>query len=34
MGQWTEYDVVTGNPAVMYFYRDIYILIVKKQRSN
>ena len=33
MGQWTEYDVVTGNPAVMYFYEDIYINSKKTKKQ-
>lgn len=24
MGQWTEYDVITGNPSIMYFFDEIY----------
>lgn len=24
MGQWTEFDVITGNPAIMYFFDEIY----------
>ena len=33
MGQWTEYDVVTGNPAIMYFYEDIYINSKKTEKQ-
>ena len=24
MGQWTEYDVITGNPAILPFFDEIY----------
>ena len=24
MGQWTEFDVITGNPTIMYFFDEIY----------
>ena len=33
MGQWTEYDIITGNPASLFFYEDYYINAKKTEHE-